>query len=147
MLVRLLANVLLNPSNIPLRRFAFATHRFPLQRGMCVLPVPSVELWSSDPIDISLRCFAFARCGGPLRRGKSSILVLLFINSPVTSHLNTPTHPATPFSFKIAHTFAGVIGISMCRTPRWDSASTTALTMAGGAPTVADSPTPLAPSG
>ncbi len=27
MLVRLLANVLVNPSNIPLRRFAFATHR------------------------------------------------------------------------------------------------------------------------
>ena len=35
----------------------------------------------------------------------------------------------------------------MCRTPRCDSASTTALAIAGGAPTVADSPTPFAPSG
>ena len=41
----------------------------------------------------------------------------------------------------------GVAGISMCRTPRWARASTTALTIAGGAPTVADSPTPLAPIG
>src|SRR5262245_11682746 len=35
----------------------------------------------------------------------------------------------------------------MWRTPRWARASTTALAMAGGAPTVADSPTPLAPNG
>src|SRR5882724_550851 len=56
-------------------------------------------------------------------------------------------YSATPFSRKMFQTFSGVIGISMCRTPRCDSASTTALTIAGGAPTVADSPTPLAPNG
>ncbi len=39
------------------------------------------------------------------------------------------------------------MGMSTCLTPRCASASTTALAMAGGAPTVADSPTPLAPSG
>src|SRR5262249_15509875 len=56
-------------------------------------------------------------------------------------------YSATPFSLRIFHTFSGVIGMSMCRTPRWANASTTALAMAGGAPTVADSPTPFAPSG
>ena len=35
----------------------------------------------------------------------------------------------------------------MCVTPRWRSASTTAFAIAGGAPTVADSPTPYAPNG
>ena len=53
----------------------------------------------------------------------------------------------TPFSCRIAQTFWGVMGMSMLRTPRCHSASTTAFAMAGGAPTVADSPTPLAPIG
>ena len=53
----------------------------------------------------------------------------------------------TPFSRRIAQTFCGVIGMSMLRTPRCHSASTTALAIAGGAPTVADSPTPFAPIG
>ena len=35
----------------------------------------------------------------------------------------------------------------MLRTPAWASASTTAFTYAAGEPTVADSPTPLAPIG
>ena len=39
------------------------------------------------------------------------------------------------------------MGISILRTPRCHRASTTALAMAAGAPTVADSPTPLAPMG
>ena len=52
-----------------------------------------------------------------------------------------------PFSWRIAQTFWGVIGMSMFRTPRCHRASTTALAIAGGAPTVADSPTPLAPIG
>ena len=56
-------------------------------------------------------------------------------------------YSATPFSFRISHTRSGRIGISTCVTPRWDSASTTAFAIAGGAPTVADSPTPFAPSG
>jgi hypothetical protein len=53
-------------------------------------------------------------------------------------------YSATPFSRRMFHTFSGVIGMSMWRTPRCASASTTALAIAGGAPTVADSPTPLA---
>ena len=56
-------------------------------------------------------------------------------------------YSATPFSLRIVHTFSGVIGMSMWRTPRCASASTTALAIAGGAPTVADSPTPFAPNG
>ena len=46
-----------------------------------------------------------------------------------------------------SHTRDGVSGMSACRTPNGLSASTTALTTAGGEPTVADSPTPLAPIG
>src|SRR5262249_7572420 len=56
-------------------------------------------------------------------------------------------YSVTPLSLKSFQTFGGVIGMSMCLTPRCQSASTTALTIAAGAPTVADSPTPLAPSG
>src|SRR3954471_11231943 len=56
-------------------------------------------------------------------------------------------YSAAPFCFRICQTFSGVIGMSMWRTPRCESASTTALAIAGGAPTVADSPTPLAPNG
>src|SRR5581483_7818434 len=59
---------------------------------------------------------------------------------------NAP-YNATPFSFRIAQTFGGVIGISIFVTPRWERASTTAFAIAGGAPTVADSPTPFAPNG
>ena len=58
-----------------------------------------------------------------------------------------PPHSATPFSLRISQTRSGRIGISTCVTPRCASASTTALAIAGGAPTVADSPTPFAPSG
>jgi len=46
-----------------------------------------------------------------------------------------------------SQTWAGVSGMSACLTPYGRSASTTALTTAGGEPTVADSPTPLAPNG
>src|SRR5215472_6051448 len=42
---------------------------------------------------------------------------------------------------------AGVAGISRLLTPSGDSASITALTIAGSAPTVPASPAPLAPSG
>src|SRR5262249_35432962 len=45
------------------------------------------------------------------------------------------------------HTLAGVNGMSACLTPYGLSASITALTTAAGDPTVADSPTPLAPIG
>src|SRR5262245_39917629 len=60
---------------------------------------------------------------------------------------DSEVYSVTPLSRSTRHTFAGVIGMSMLRTPRCHSASTTALAMAAGAPTVADSPTPLAPSG
>ena len=46
-----------------------------------------------------------------------------------------------------SHTRDGVSGMSACRMPKGFSASTTALTIAGGEPTVADSHTPLAPIG
>src|SRR5581483_3402756 len=45
------------------------------------------------------------------------------------------------------HTRCEVVGRSMCRTPRWATASTTAFWTAGVAPVVPASPTPLAPSG
>ena len=64
-----------------------------------------------------------------------------------TTRPATGGYAVTPFSRRIAQTFGGVIGMSMLRTPRCHSASTTALAIAGGAPTVADSPTPLAPIG
>src|ERR1700758_3266064 len=43
------------------------------------------------------------------------------------------------------HTWAGVSGMSACRTPYGRSASMTALTTAGGDPTGGDPPTPVAP--
>src|SRR5215510_4184913 len=58
-----------------------------------------------------------------------------------------PYSSETPWSRRHFQTFAGVIGILIWRTPRCHNASTTALTIAAGAPTVADSPTPLAPKG
>ena len=58
-----------------------------------------------------------------------------------------PRQAVTPLSRRIFQTFCGVIGMLMFRTPRCHSASTTALAIAGGAPTVADSPTPFAPIG
>src|SRR5262249_3569703 len=56
-------------------------------------------------------------------------------------------YSVTPWSRSSFQTLAGVMGMSTWRTPRCHSASTTALAIAAGAPTVADSPTPLAPSG
>ncbi len=46
-----------------------------------------------------------------------------------------------------SHTRDGVSGMSACRTPYGSRASMIAFTTAGGEPTVADSPTPLAPIG
>ena len=45
------------------------------------------------------------------------------------------------------HTRSAVHGMSMCVTPRWRTASITALWIAGVDPIVPDSPMPLAPSG
>src|SRR5205823_4765292 len=47
----------------------------------------------------------------------------------------------------IRQTTSGLTGMSMCRTPKGESASTMALTMAGVAPIVPASPTPLTPIG
>lgn len=44
-------------------------------------------------------------------------------------------YPVTPWSRRTFQTFERVIGMSMCRTARCHSASTTAFTIAGGAPT------------
>lgn len=44
-------------------------------------------------------------------------------------------------------TRCGLTGISMWRTPRWETASITAFWTAGPAPMVPPSPMPLAPSG
>ena len=46
-----------------------------------------------------------------------------------------------------AQTRSAVQGMSMCFTPRCETASTTALWIAGVEPIVPDSPMPLAPSG
>src|SRR3954447_4228192 len=51
------------------------------------------------------------------------------------------------FPFIASHTRPGVAGMSMWWTPYGSSASITALITHGGDPTVADSPTPFAPSG
>ena len=45
------------------------------------------------------------------------------------------------------HTRIGVVGISMSFTPRWRTASITALTTAGVEAIVPASPTPLTPNG
>ena len=46
-----------------------------------------------------------------------------------------------------SHTRSGVAGMSMCRTPRCATASTTAFWTAGVAPMVPASPMPFTPSG
>src|SRR5712692_114505 len=46
-----------------------------------------------------------------------------------------------------AQIFSGLSGISMVLMPRGESASSTALTIAGGPPMQPDSPAPFAPSG
>ena len=66
---------------------------------------------------------------------------------PALGAAETACYSATPYSLSTSHTLSGVIGMSRCVTPRCASASTTAFAIAGGAPTVADSPTPFAPSG
>jgi len=86
MLVRLLANVLLNPINIPLRRFAFATHRCPPSKGDVCL----ANAIGGVVVFRSYRHLSAVLCLRQVRRspfeGNRSILVMLFINSPVTSH-------------------------------------------------------------
>src|ERR1700683_4110406 len=56
-------------------------------------------------------------------------------------------YSVTPLLRSAAHTLSDVIGMSMLVIPRCESASMTAFTYAAGDPTVADSPTPLAPIG
>src|SRR5712691_2445734 len=56
-------------------------------------------------------------------------------------------YSATPLDRSAAPTLSEVTGMSMLVMPYGDRASITALTNAAGDPTVADSPTPLAPSG
>src|SRR6185295_16161551 len=59
-----------------------------------------------------------------------------------------PANAYPPFACLIVrHTTSGVAGISMCLTPRCESASTIAFATAGMAPTQPASPAPLTPSG
>src|ERR671914_498825 len=56
-------------------------------------------------------------------------------------------HSWPPFArWIVLHTVSGSPGRSISVTPRWDSASTTAFTTAGGEAMVPVSPTPLTPS-
>jgi len=50
-------------------------------------------------------------------------------------------------SLSARHTRCGEVGMSMCRTPRWLTASITAFCTAGVAPIVPASPMPLARAG
>src|SRR5438128_3096455 len=56
-----------------------------------------------------------------------------------------PRHQA--LALIIFQTASGLTGISRCLTPKGDNASTIAFTIAGVAPMVPASPTPLTPSG
>src|SRR5215813_3525355 len=98
----------------------------------------------------SCRAAAKGQSGRPQRRGGGHCI------RNVPSADWRPYHPqqldnahyvATPFSLRIRHTFSDLMGMSTWVTPRWARASTTALTMAGGAAMVGDSPMPLAPNG
>src|SRR5207302_9808656 len=60
---------------------------------------------------------------------------------------SVPAYSAAPTAFKASQTLSEVTGMSMFLMPRCPTASITALTKAAGDPTVADSPTPLAPIG
>src|SRR5712691_311808 len=60
---------------------------------------------------------------------------------------NVVGYSVTPFDRRAAQTLSEVTGMSMLVIPYGERASITALTYAAGEPTVADSPTPLAPSG
>ena len=72
------------------------------------------------------------------------------LNSCSTRTARSPSimFRAPPFLLlALRPTRPGVQGMSMWRTPNGASASQTAFTIAGGEPTVADSPIPFAPSG
>ena len=76
MWVRLLDNLLLNPINIPLQRFAFATRRCPPSKG-------DVGLAKAIGADVVFRPYRYPPA---VLRLRQPCLVLLLINSPVTSH-------------------------------------------------------------
>src|SRR6516165_6825090 len=68
---------------------------------------------------------------------------LLAVDGQVDLHWLLAFHA----SLMAVHTRCGVAGMSMCLTPRWDTASTTAFWTAGVEPIEPASPMPLAPSG
>src|SRR2546422_8863825 len=84
---------------------------------------------------------------GLRKNDQTRVLEARTVNVPSKCTAILPAAYAARFSWRIFHTFHGVIGMSMCVTPRWARASTTAFTIGAGAPTVADSPTPFAPIG
>src|SRR5437867_3462897 len=76
-------------------------------------------------------------------------MALLFGVRRLVAAFKALTSQRTPLfhSLTICQIFSGLIGISTCFTPYGDNASTMALTIAGVAPIVPASPTPLTPSG
>ncbi len=78
MLVRLLGKRFVNPTNIPLRRFAFATRRCPPSKW---------DVCLANAIG-GVVVFRPHRHSPAVLRLRQARLVLLFINSPVTSHLH-----------------------------------------------------------
>ncbi len=69
-------------------------------------------------------------------------------NATPTAHIAGSPRSAHALASRIARrTRSGEHGRSMCRTPRWASASTTAFWTAGVEPIEPDSPIPFAPSG
>ena len=103
MLVRLLANVLVNPINIPLRRFAFATRRCPPSKGEVGLAsavggVVVFRPYRHFPAVLRLR-----QVRRSLFEGGQRHLVMLFINSPVTSQHS----PLETFSVSAGRTRKG----------------------------------------
>src|SRR5262245_31147781 len=103
--------------------------------------------WSSDVCSSDLqRPVADARRGRTLhadhgREGERRPLVRQ------AAGFDEDVHSARSTWFSASHTLSDVSGMSMFRTPACASASMTAFTNAAGEPTVADSPTPLAPIG
>src|SRR5690606_14303382 len=79
--------------------------------------------------------------GHPRRADRAAVL------APGAGDLADPPPPRAGQRRIASHTRDGVSGMSAWRTPNGARASITAFTIAGGDPTVADSPIPLAPSG
>jgi hypothetical protein len=105
--------------------------------------VPSLSTTPFDPVWPELgdrRHTTVASANG--RRARVSSTAAASASASTVS-----TYPEAGADWIADHTRSGSSGMSMLRTPRCAIASITAFTYAAGEPTVADSPTPLAPIG